>query len=154
MNDLLLTLGTRAELEELFACELQVYRSCAFLVVGESCRMGSFLPEENTVSDIILLLGQLIREKVESGRYEPKEGEMLWLTEEEFRSLIEECKRRFGRGFVKTYREMLTEPFYQEVSSMLMRLELADRRQGEIVIRPALGRVIGRYPADYAEGDT
>ena len=79
---------------------------------------------------------------------------MLWLTEEEFRSLIEECKRRFGRGFVKTYREMLTEPFYQEVSSMLMRLELADRRQGEIVIRPALGRVIGRYPADYAEGDT
>lgn len=144
----------QGELEELFACELQVYRSCAFLVVGESCRMGSFLPEENTVSDIILLLGQLIREKVESGRYEPKEGEMLWLTEEEFRSLIEECKRRFGRGFVKTYREMLTEPFYQEVSSMLMRLELADRRQGDIVIRPALGRVIGRYPADFAEGDT
>lgn len=141
----------RGELEELFCCELQVYRSCAFLVMGERCRMGSFLPEENTVSDILLLLGQLLRENVESGRYELQEGEMVRIPEEEFRSLLETCKKRFGSGLVKTYRQMTTEAFYQEVSGELFRLELAEKTLGDIVIRPALGRVSGRYPEDFME---
>lgn len=141
----------QGELEELFHCDLQVYRGCAFLILGESCRMGSFLPEENTVSDIILLLGQLVRENVESGRYELQAGEMVRISEEELRGLIETCKKRFGSGFVKTYREMMTEPFYQEIAGELMRLELVEKKRGDIVIRPALGRVIGRYPADFME---
>ena len=143
----------QGELEEIFPCELQVYRSCAFLILGEECRLGRFLPEENTLSDIILLLGQLIREKVEAGRYTLQDGESIRISEEEFRSLIEECKKRFGSGFTKTYREMVTEEFYREISGSLVNLELVEKHREDVLIRPAIGRVIGRYPADFNGND-
>ena len=137
------------ELEKIFPCELQVYRSCAFLILGEECRLGRFLPEENTLSDILLLLGQLIREKVESGRYILWDGENIIISEEEFRSLIKECQKRFSGGFIKTYREMMTEEFYREISASLINLELVEKRREDVLIRPAVGRVIGRYPTDF-----
>lgn len=143
----------QGELEELFPCELQVYRSCAFLILGEECRLGRFLPEENTLSDIVLLLGQLIREKVETGRYDLKDGENIKISGEEFRSLIEECKKRFGGGFTKTYREMVTEEFYREISASLINLELVENQREDVLIRPALGRAIGRYPVDFNGND-
>jgi len=143
----------QGELEELFPCELQVYRSCAFLILGEECRLGRFLPEENTLSDIVLLLGQLIREKVETGRYDLKDGENIKISGEEFRSLIEECKKRFGGGFTKTYREMVTEEFYREIAASLINLELVENQREDVLIRPALGRAIGRYPVDFNGND-
>lgn len=143
----------QGELGEIFPCELQVYRSCAFLILGEECRLGRFLPEENTLSDIILLLGQLIREKVETGQYTLQDGENIRISGEDFRSLIEECKKRFGKGFTKTYREMVTEEFYQEISAGMVNLELVEKRREDILIRPAVGRVIGKYPADFNGND-
>ena len=139
----------QGELEELFPCELQVYRSSAYLVLGEECRMGRVLPEENTLSDIVLLCGQLIREKVERREYEVRVDENIRISKEAFRSLIEECRARFGKGFIKTYREMVTEEFYREISSYLKNLELVEELREDIYIRPALGKVIGKYPADF-----
>ena len=139
----------QGELEELFPCELQVYRSSAYLVLGEECRLGRWLPEENTLSDIVLLLGQLIREKVEQRTFHLQIDESIQLSMEEFRSLVEECKRRFGSGFIKTYREMTTEEFYREIAAYLTNLELVERQRENIVIRPVLGKVIGKYPADF-----
>lgn len=139
----------QGELEELFPCELQVYRSSAYLVLGEECRMGRCLPEENTLSDIVLLLGQLIREKVEHRIFCLQTDETVRLSQEEYRGLIEECKKRFDSGFIKTYREMTTGDFYREISSYLLNLELVEKQREDIIIRPVLGRVIGKYPTDF-----
>lgn len=113
--------------------------------------MGRFLPEENTLSDLMLLLGSLIRENVEAGRYILTQGEIIRLSEEEFRALIGECKERFGGGWIKTYREMTTEELYRQVSDALISLELVEKQRGDVLIRPALGRVIGKYPDDFKE---
>lgn len=139
----------QGELEELFPCELQVYRSSAYLVLGEECRMGRCLPEENTLSDIVLLLGQLIRDKAEHRIFHLQTDETIKISDEEYRGLIEECKKRFDRGFIKTYREMTTGDFYREISAYLLNLELVEKRREGIIIRPVLGRVIGKYPADF-----
>lgn len=139
----------QGELEEYFPCELQVYRSSAYLILGEDCRMGRSLPEENTLSDIVLLCGQLLREKVGSGEFAVESNESIRISKETFRGLLEECKARFGAGFIKTYREMVTEEFFQEVSSCLISLELVEEQREDVLIRPALGRVVGKYPADF-----
>ena len=139
----------QGELDEIFPCELQVYRSSAYLILGEECRMGRCLPEENTLSDIVLLCGNLLREKVDSGEYEVQNDENVRISAEQFRNLIEECKERFGKGFIKTYREMVTEEFYQEISFYLKNLELVQEYRDDILIRPVLARVIGKYPLDF-----
>ncbi|MDE7046337.1 MAG: TIGR02678 family protein, partial [Acetatifactor sp.] len=139
----------QGELEEYFPCELQVYRSSAYLILGEDCRMGRSLPEENTLSDIVLLCGRLLREKVGSGEFEVDSNENIRISKETFRGLLEECKARFGAGFIKAYREMVTEEFFREVSSCLTGLELVEEQREDVLIRPALGRVVGKYPADF-----
>lgn len=138
----------QGELAELFPCELQVYRSSAYLVLGNECRLGHFLPEENTLSDITLFLGQLIREKVEQGVYALQMDESVRISMEEFRSLVEECKSRFGEGLIKTYRQMMTEEFFREVSGYLIQMELMERKREDVILRPVLGKVIGRYPEE------
>ena len=140
----------QGELEEYFPCELQVYRSSAYLILGEDWRMGRSLPEENTLSDIVLLCGQLLREKVGSGEFAVESNESIRISKETFRGLLEECKARFGAGFIKTYREMVTEEFFQEVSSCLISLERVEEQREDVLIRPALGRVVGKYPADFS----
>ncbi len=139
----------QGELEELFPCELQVFRNSAYLILGENNRMGRCIPEENTLSDIALLCGQLVREKVDSGVYELLNDETVQISGEMFRGLIEECKERFGKGFIKTYREMVTEEFYREISTYLKNLELVQEYRGNVLIRPVLARVIGKYPTDF-----
>lgn len=139
----------QGELEEYIPCELQVYRGSAYLILGEECRMGRCLPEENTLSDIVLLCGQLIREKVSSGEYQMAANEEIRISTESFRSLLEECKERFGKGWIKTYREMVSKEFYREVSAYLFNLELIEKQRDDVIIRPVLGKAIGKYPADF-----
>ena len=50
----------QGDLTELFDCELHVHSDSAFLVLGEECRMGRCFPEENTLSDVVLLTNELI----------------------------------------------------------------------------------------------
>ena len=143
----------QGELEALLPCELQVYRSGACLVLGEESRLGRAFPEENTLSDIVLLCGQLVREMTEEGTYEVQADESIRLSRERFWSLLETCKKRFDRGFNKTYREMVTEEFCREVYAHLKYMELIEELHGEVCIRPIMGKIIGRYPADFhAEG--
>ena len=64
----------QGELSEFLDCELHVHRSGAFLILGEDCRMGRCFPEENTLSDIVLLVNSLIGEKNQEGKIVPGAG--------------------------------------------------------------------------------
>ena len=64
----------QGELSEFLDCELHVHRSGAFLILGEDCRMGRCFPEENTLSDIVLLVNSLIGEKIQEGKIVPGAG--------------------------------------------------------------------------------
>ncbi len=140
----------QGELEEWLACELQVYRSGAYLLLGEESRLGRTLPEENTLSDILFLCAGLIREKVERGIYQIPLNECIRISKEEFRALLEECKTRFSHGFSKMYREMLTEPFCREIYDFFLELELIREAWGDVIILPVMGRIVGRYPEEFS----
>lgn len=138
------------DMEKFFDCELQVYRGSAFLVLGEECRLGRCFPEENTLSDIVLLTNGLLLEKADAGEIEVPPDEQLSLPKETFRRLIEECKERYGHGFNKTYREMTTEEFCREVLSYMTELNLIETERDTVHLRPVAGKIAGKYPEDFA----
>ena len=138
------------DMEKFFDCELQVYRGSAFLVLGEECRLGRCFPEENTLSDIVLLTNGLLLEKADAGEIEVPPDEQLSLPKETFRRLIEECKERHGHGFNKTYREMTTEEFCREVLSYMTELNLIETERDTVHLRPVAGKIAGKYPEDFA----
>ena len=46
---------------------------------------------------------------------------------------------------------MVTEEFFREISAYLLHLELVEEQRDDVLIRPVLGRVVGKYPADFEE---
>ena len=141
----------QGELSEFLDCELHVHRSGAFLILGEDCRMGRCFPEENTLSDIVLLVNSLIGEKIQEGKIVPGAEEQILLPREIFLGILEECRERYSRGFIKTYREMTTKEFCQEVLSYMKELSLIEERRGDIWVSGAAGKIAGQYPKDFLE---
>ena len=141
----------QGELSEFLDCELHVHRSGAFLILGEDCRMGRCFPEENTLSDIVLLVNSLIGEKIQEGKIVPGAEEQILLPREAFLGILEECRERYSRGFIKTYREMTTKEFCQEVLSYMKELSLIEERRGDLWVSGAAGKIAGQYPKDFLE---
>lgn len=141
----------QGELAELFECELHVHRTSAFLVLGEECRMGRCFPEENTLSDIVLLTHGIIDEWIQEGKMIPGAEEQIQVPREVFREILECCKERYGKGFIKTYREMTTGEFCESVQNYMMELGLIVIEAGDVRISTAVGKVIGKYPKEFLE---
>ncbi|MDO4285658.1 MAG: TIGR02678 family protein [Eubacteriales bacterium] len=139
----------QGELSELLDCELQVYRTGAFLVLHEDCRMGRCFPEENTRSDIVLLLNDRIHEEIRQGRIEIGTEERICLPKEQFRGLLEQCREQYGGGFGKLWREMTTREFCQETISYMTELGLVEEDGEDVRISLVAGKIAGRYPADF-----
>jgi len=139
----------QGDLAELFDCELHVHSSSAFLVLGEECRLGRCFPEGNTLSDVVLLTNQLIQKSVTEGRITVPLDEQICIPKEVFRSIVEECKEKFGQGLNKTYREMTFAEFYREVEGYMEELMLIEIGTDHVKIRPAAGKIYGKYPEDF-----
>lgn len=65
-----------------------------------------------------------------------------------FYDLIEQEKELYGRGFIKTYREMTTGEFCENVKNYMLELGLI-REEKDIWLSPAVGKVIGKYPEEF-----
>lgn len=139
----------QGELTELFDCELHVHSDSAFLILGEECRLGRCFPEENTLSDIVLLINHLITDKIERGEIPILFGGQMRLPKEGFRGIVEECKEKYGSGLNKSYRELTSGEFYREVRAYMQEMEMIAEEKDDILIRPVAGKIIGKYPEDF-----
>ncbi|MDO4555608.1 MAG: TIGR02678 family protein [Lachnospiraceae bacterium] len=140
------------DLSELFSGELQVHKTSAYLVLEEGSGLGKGIPEENGLSDILLLLNGLLREKIDQGDFFVSANDWIELEEVQFQHLLEECKERYGAGFIKAYREKTTGDFARTIKEHLIWLEWIheDKKEQRIFIKPIMGKITGEYPKDYA----
>ena len=139
----------QGELAEWIPCELQVHRTSAFLVLSEESRLGRCFPEENTISDIVLLCNHLIWEEIKAGNIPVPADERIRISRVQFMEILEHCKARYGKGFIKTYREMLTGEFCREIFAYMKSMELIEEKRDTVWIRTAVGKVFGAYPEDF-----
>lgn len=137
------------ELEEYFDCELQVHKTSAFVIMGENGNLGRCFPEEKTLSDIVLLCNSLILQRIEQKQIEVPVDEHIVVSGQMFKRLIEECKERYGSGFIKTYRDATTSEFYRDVKEYMEQLDLIEERKDTVVLKGAIGKIAGRYPKDF-----
>ena len=111
--------------------------------------MGMERTDAGSLSDIALLCGGLIRDMVERRELEPDLRDNIYMRKEQMLSVIERCKKEFQAGFAKTYRDMTTKEFCQEVMKYLIQMELVEQVEDQIRIRAVLCRMAGCYPADF-----
>lgn len=141
------------ELNRFFDCELQVHKTSAFLVMGEDSNLGKSFPEENTLSDIVLLWCGLFRQKINDGDIEVPIGEDIVISTQQFVAISEECKRRYGNGWIKTYREMTMGEFCNKLKEYMIVMEMIKETYDQIMVYPIVGKVAGCYPKDFKGGE-
>ncbi len=139
------------DLERTFDCRLQQHKNSAFLIAGPECKIGSGFPENNTLSDIILLCNQLLWQAVKEGLFSLTAEEYIRISEMQFDQIIEKCREEHGSGFSKIYREKTPGELIRLVKEEMERLTfiIQDKENREIKVMPVVGKVIGCYPKDY-----
>ena len=142
------------ELNRFFDCELQVHKTSAFLIMGEDSNLGRAFPEENTLSDIVLLWCNLFRQKIADGSIEVPAGEDIVISRQQFLVISEECKRQYGSGWIKTYREMTMGEFCKKLKEYMILIEMIMEKYDQIIVYPIVGKVAGCYPKDFKGGET
>lgn len=142
------------ELNRFFDCELQVHKTSAFLIMGEDSNLGRSFPEENTLSDIVLLWCNLFRQKIADGSIEVPAGEDIVISRQQFLTILEECKRQYGSGWIKTYREMTMGEFCKKLKEYMIFMEMIMEKYDQIIVYPIVGKVAGCYPEDFKGGET
>lgn len=142
------------ELNRFFDCELQVHKTSAFLIMGEDSNLGRSFPEENTLSDIVLLWCNLFRQKIADGSVEVPAGEDIVISMQQFLMISEECKRQYGSGWIKTYREMTMGEFCKKLKEYMIFMEMIMEKYDQIIVYPIVGKVAGCYPKDFKGGET
>lgn len=144
------------EFERIFDCKLQVYRTSAFLIMGNDCRIGSSFPENNSLSDIILLCNQRILSKLKEKELELQLDEKIRLSMIQFERILIECKEQYGKGFIKSYREKTRSEFVTLVTNQMEHFALIEKdvANQEVMIRPIVGKVVGAFPVDFIMEDT
>ena len=80
--------------------------------------------------------------------------ETIVLSEQEMKELLIECKKTFGAGFAKKYREDM--PDTEFAKTILEEMEQFDMVRMEpvtkdVIIMPIAGKISGIYPKAYLE---
>ena len=97
------------------------------------------------------MCGGILWEQIETEKLKLPLDEQLCLPTEQFQRILEELKGQYGAGFAKKYREMTTREFCREMIDYMKSMELIQEEDGKVVIRQAVGKVIGRYPKDFLD---
>lgn len=136
----------REELENYTGLQLELYKDCAMLTSPERTGWCNqiFPFHRSGIHAVMLHFAALCREQ----------GNNPWqeqLSAVEFERLVQICRERYGAGWTKDCREQSVAKLAGNLLYELMDWGMAvcDEETGFIELRPALGRLAGRYPEDY-----
>lgn len=129
--------------------ELQLYRNGAFFLLSEGERCGLLYPGTRVLSDVSLLLCAQLREQIEQGVYPRRADDTVLLTRREFFYELERCRARYGNGWGSQLRASSSERICQELTVYMANWMLLEVLGEDILLYPAVGKLVGRYPAAY-----
>lgn len=139
----------REELESYTGLYLELYKDCAMLISPERTGWCSriFPFHRSGMHAVMLHFAALCRERRQDAEWRDN------LSPVEFERLLAECSQRYQSGWTKECREQPVSKLAANLLDELIDWNMAawDNETGLIQLRPALSRLAGRYPEDYAK---
>lgn len=130
--------------------KLHVFKNTAFLSIAEPRQYHQLFPNTKASTDLILQLSKYFHENLE--RFQPNENGELLLTIGEFEQIIDDVRNRFGMGWAKYFRDMSTNAICNELINAMNDWMMVEEDKSFIRIRPLVGIITGKYPADFQGG--
>lgn len=136
------------DFDEILNCDLHLHKTSAFLIVREDSNVGRCFPENNNMSDIVLLLNTLVSEDINSKKLTLNFDETITLDKNKFNEYVEICKETYEHLWGKTYRDKTTSLFTKEVLSYMIAFDFIQVDNEKIKFLPIIGKLSGKYRKD------
>jgi uncharacterized protein (TIGR02678 family) len=139
----------REDLEEHTPFQLEVYKNAAMLVLPERKQLFTLFPDQKAIMNVALHFQTYIRENIDL--YTVHSLGEIKLTMAEFTQISKTVKKIYGHGWSKKYRDMPYVNVAEELLQLYKEWEMAavEKDMGMVVLKPAIARMTGHYPADY-----
>ena len=139
------------DVEDILGSQLHIHKNGAFVVLNSEKHYKDMFPDNKGISDITLQFNGMIVEKRVLGELKAGIDDIMILSRLQFDGLVLLCRRRFCSGWSKEYREMTDSKLSNEVFNYMKGFCMLseDPLGREIHVLPIVGKIVGRYPADY-----
>ena len=141
------------DIEKYFQSEFHVHKNGAFLVLNDDKNYKNTFPENKAISDIVLQMNKMIVEKIERDSLDKAENDIITISKQYFDRLVKEVRDNYVLGWSKEYREMKVDKLCDEVMKYMRDFSMIqiDENFNEVKIMPLVGKIIGKYPVDFAK---
>lgn len=132
-------------LEKFLGWNLQLHKNFILPVLTEKAIVLNNFPTRSELSKIVLQFNKMIREKVTVGKFIRDKEDVIYLTMEEFESLIEEIKEKNGDNWTKLYREKKISSIGKELIEEMSFFNFIELDGEYIRCYPLCGKIVGEY---------
>lgn len=137
------------DFETYFDYELQVFKNGAMIVLNPDQSSRDNFPNNKGISDVILLLNDFIRRKVDENELIPNQFDQVIISKAYFKQMIEQLANETKGGWSKELREMGSLELQEDILAFMKEYGMVLETAEEIYLMPLVGKVVGHYPKDY-----
>lgn len=143
------------DVDKMLDASLAVHKNGAYILLLDNMNFKNTFPNNKAISDIVAFTNTQIIEMYETGKLQKQVNDTIYVSELEFRKIIEKVKEKYGRGFSKEYRDKEIDKIKQEVVDFMMQFDMIreNPETKEYILMPMIFKIKGVYPKEYLEKD-
>lgn len=135
------------DFQQLFACDLHLHRTSAFLILDEDCSAGKEFPNSNAAHDLILILANQLQHRLRTHQqnYALEQMESLIMSKESLQRLIKKLILQRQDFLPKRYQLETINESIDELIELMERLGMVEIDEMTVKMNPIFGKVAGDY---------
>ena len=139
------------DVDKMLESTLEVHKNGAYILLVENKNFKHTFPTNKGISDVILFVNRVIKEKINSKEYQKDINDLVMISEIQLTKLVREVKTRFLKGFSKEYREMEEDKLVLDIVEYMKQFDMIRENKDtkEYIIMPIISKIIGKYPKDF-----
>ena len=139
------------DVDKMLESTLEVHKNGAYIILTEDKNFKNTFPENSGISDVVLFVNKVIREKLETREFQKDINDLIRISEIQLNKLIREVREKYSKGFSKEYREMAENKIVSEVVRYMKEYDMIRENKNlkEYIIMPICFKIIGKYPKDF-----
>ena len=139
------------DVDKMLESTLEVHKNGAYILLVENKNFKHTFRTNNGISDVILFVNRVIKEKINSKEYQKDINDLVMISEIQLTKLVREVKTRFSKGFSKEYREMEEDKLVLDIVEYMKQFDMIRENKDtkEYIIMPIISKIIGKYPKDF-----
>ncbi|MFQ6791861.1 TIGR02678 family protein [Thomasclavelia sp.] len=130
-------------------CELQIYKSSAYLIFDDEVRIGKMFPKNNAMDEMVVIIMGYLRKRIKNADLKRDKDEMVLIPISRLKNTIERMIKENEDFLPATYRNKNRKIFIDEIYNYLLQLGFVQKENDDnLVIYPIIGKIDGTYKED------